>query len=105
MPQFSVPFYAVANDLEHDNEKHKVWIGSRLINFDVGSFLGLSILALFLTKAEDTALPQPYLNSVYVLTAITLVACAFATYYIYHKKELNPVEPEYASKTQSLSFY
>ncbi len=30
---FSVPFYAMANDLEHDNEKRKKWIGWRLAFF------------------------------------------------------------------------
>ncbi len=101
---FSVPFYAIANDLEHDNEKRKIWIGSRLINFNLGSFLGLSVPALLLTNAEKTSQSQPYLDSVYVLTIVTLLACGFSTYIIYRQKDREPVEPEYASKTQTLAF-
>jgi GPH family glycoside/pentoside/hexuronide:cation symporter len=52
---FSVPYIAVANDLETDNEKRKVWTGWRLAFFNLGSFLGLVVPAYFLTKSAATS--------------------------------------------------
>ena len=101
---FTVPFYAIANDLETDNDKRKIWIGSRLINFNVGSFLGLAVPALFLTNAAATTESGPYLNAVYVLTTITFAACVFATYFIYSAKDAKNSLVRYESKPQSLAF-
>ena len=93
---FSVPYIAVANDLEHDNEKRKVWTGWRLAFFNLGSFLGLVVPAYFLTKAAKIAkeneasgvmtvvdAAQPYLTATLILSAI-MVGCSFlSVFYVY----------------------
>lgn len=105
---FSVPFYAIANDLENDNLKRRTWIGWRLIFFNVGSIVGLAIPAYFLTAAAAAGSsgrlqPEaPYLNSVTTLAVMTLILSVCATYGTYFKikSKPNPVaSPSMSLKT------
>ena len=84
---FSVPYYAVANDLEKDNSKRRAWIGWRLVFFNVGSLVGLSVPAYFLTQNASSGGAQPYLQAVTCLVAITLIFSFFATHFMYLKTE------------------
>lgn len=93
---FSVPYIAVANDLEPDNEKRKVWTGWRLAFFNLGSFLGLVVPAYFLTKAASIAkaneaagimtvadASEPYRTATLILSVV-MVACSFlSVFYVY----------------------
>jgi GPH family glycoside/pentoside/hexuronide:cation symporter len=94
---FSVPYIAMANDLEHDNEKRKVWTGWRLAFFNLGSFLGLVVPAYFLTKAAsiekanqvagivvaNADASQPYKSATLILSLV-MVACSFiSVFYVY----------------------
>ena len=99
---FSVPYIAVANDLEADNEKRKVWTGWRLAFFNLGSFLGLVVPAYFLTKsaAEVTSVSPaaeaasqnaaPYLQASLIL-CLVMVACSFfSVWYVYRGQKFEP---------------
>lgn len=94
---FSVPYIAVANDLEHDNEKRKVWTGWRLAFFNLGSFLGLVVPAYFLTKAASVAkanevagtmtvvdASQPYRTATLILSVV-MVACSFLSVFCVYR--------------------
>ncbi|MBY0554687.1 MFS transporter [bacterium] len=88
---FSVPYIAIANDLEKDNLKRTVWTGWRLAFFNFGSFVGLSVPAFFLTTAakldSSGASAAPYEKSTLVLIAIMLVSSIFSIYYVYRNTE------------------
>lgn len=84
---FSVPFYAVANDLERDNEQRKKWIGWRLAFFNLGSFMGLVIPAYYLTQSKSNLKAEPYLKSVYFLTAMTVIFTTLSVFLTYYKQE------------------
>ncbi|MBC7464695.1 MAG: MFS transporter [Bdellovibrio sp.] len=86
---FSVPFYAVANDLQKDNGERKKWIGWRLIFFNIGSLVGLSVPAYFLTQSKVELDRQPYLSSVTVMTIMMIVLSCFSAFAMYYK-----VKPE-----------
>lgn len=80
---FSVPYYAVANDLEKDNLKRRAWIGWRLVFFNIGSLVGLSVPAYFLTHYTGRLNELPYLQSVTCLVFITLFLSPLATCLMY----------------------
>jgi GPH family glycoside/pentoside/hexuronide:cation symporter len=93
---FSVPYIAVANDLEHDNEKRKVWTGWRLAFFNLGSFLGLVVPAYFLTKAASFTKAQeaagltvnvdaslPYKHATLILSAVMIICSVCSIFYVY----------------------
>ncbi len=80
---FSVPYYAIANDLEPDNEIRKRWIGWRLAFFNLGSLLGLIVPAYFLT--QKNSITNPYLNAVSVLTIVTLFFTSISVFMSYYR--------------------
>ena len=88
---FSVPFYAIANDLEKDNSKRRTWIGWRLIFFNLGSIIGLSIPAYYLTQSKNENLQQlasttiPYLYSVSALVMMTVILSGIAIFGMYYQ--------------------
>ncbi len=84
---FSVPYYAVANDLEKDNHRRRSWIGWRLVFFNVGSLIGLSVPAYFLTQNTAAVTQEPYLHAVTVLVLMTVVLTLISTHFMYHKTE------------------
>lgn len=94
---FSVPYYAVANDLEKDNQKRKTWIGSRLIFYNLGTITGLSVPAYFLTRTQNVSDPRlPYLQSTSVMIALMISFSLLAAYCMYYKKPIrktNPLDP------------
>lgn len=87
---FSVPYIAIANDLEHDNSKRTVWTGWRLAFFNFGSFVGLVVPAYFLTAAAKVDPTNtnalPYEQSTTVLLGIMLVCSMASIFYVYHKR-------------------
>lgn len=84
---FSVPYYAIANDLEKDNQKRKSWIGSRLIFFNLGSIAGLAIPAYFLTKNIANSEPiQPYLDSVTTMIIMMILLSFISAFALYYKQ-------------------
>ncbi|MBC7741975.1 MAG: MFS transporter [Bdellovibrionaceae bacterium] len=91
---FSVPYYALANDLEPDNEKRKSWIGWRLIFFNIGSLIGLAIPALYLTSTLQSNQQQPYLDSVNMLALIMVTTALLSVFLIYrnHQKGIPPCQ-------------
>lgn len=86
---FSVPFYAIANDLEKDDEQRKTWIGWRLIFFNLGSIAGLAVPAYYFIQSKTTGqgarLEDPYLSSVTALALMTVILSLLAIYGIYYK--------------------
>ncbi len=84
---FSIPYYAVANDLEKNNLKRRTWIGWRLVFFNIGSLIGLLIPAYYLTQNKSNLIETPYLQSVNFLVYVTLIVSFFSTYSIYFKIE------------------
>ncbi len=84
---FSVPYYAVANDLEKDDSKRRVWIGWRLVFFNIGSLVGLSVPAYFLTQNTVSSSSEPYLQAVTCLVVITLIFSFLATHLMYFKTD------------------
>lgn len=92
---FSVPFYAIANDLEKDDSKRKTWIGWRLVFFNLGSITGLAIPAYFLIQAKTDELQQgnlqsPYLSSVTALALLTLLLSLLAVFGMYYRTVNQP---------------
>ena len=112
---FSVPYIAVANDLEPDNEKRKVWTGWRLAFFNLGSFLGLVVPAYFLTKADSLAklseatgiavvvdASQPYKTATFILS-IVMVGCSFLSiFYVYRNLKPQAANTAEESKVKLL---
>ncbi len=84
---FSVPYYAIANDLEKDNDKRRTWIGWRLVFFNVGSLIGLSVPAYFLTQGKVLLPQEPYLHAVTFLVTMTIILTLIATHFMYYKTE------------------
>lgn len=109
---FSVPYIAVANDLEHDNEKRKVWTGWRLAFFNLGSFLGLVVPAYFLTKAANIEkanevagaivanadASQPYKSATLILSLVMLACSFISVFYVY--RNLKPQVFETINETK-----
>ncbi len=89
---FSIPYIALANDIEHDNEKRKSWTGWRMAFFNFGSFVGLGVPAYFLTAAAkvdpNAVSADPYKEATTVLLVIMLVCSLVSVYYVYHKQQL-----------------
>ena len=89
---YSVPYMALANDLESDNEKRKVWTAWRLAFLNLGAFVGLSVPAYFLTRDTATAgdLAAPYKISSAIL-CVTMMVCSFTTIlYVYRGEQFKP---------------
>ena len=87
---YSVPYIALANDLEPDNEKRKVWTGWRLAFLNFGAFLGLGVPAVFLTRtagANETP-AYPYQISSVVLGLVMLVCSVVAVRYLYRGEKI-----------------
>lgn len=84
---FSVPYFAVANDLEDSNKKRKVWIGWRLAFFNLGYLVGLAVPAFFLTRVDEQLKPQAYLQAVDALTILTLILTVLSVYLTYLKSK------------------
>jgi glycoside/pentoside/hexuronide:cation symporter, GPH family len=100
---FSVPHIAVANDLELDNEKRKVWIGWRLAFFNVGSFIGLVVPAYYLTRTLAVADPDtatPYKQATLVLAVIMLICSFCSITYVYAKSKFIRSEHEQAPQVK-----
>ena len=91
---FSVPFYAAANDLQKDNHERKKWIGWRLIFFNIGSLVGLSVPAYFLTQSNLELDRQPYLSSVTVMTVLMVGLSCLSAFSMYYKikPEVKPLK-------------
>jgi glycoside/pentoside/hexuronide:cation symporter, GPH family len=99
---FSIPYIAVANDIELDNEKRKVWIGWRLAFLNLGSIFGLSVAAYFMTRSGSVLSEAgKYLNAVIVLSIATAVTAVLSIYVIY--KNQNKFENKDYSLIQNLS--
>jgi GPH family glycoside/pentoside/hexuronide:cation symporter len=90
---FSIPYIALANDIEHDNEKRKTWTGWRMAFFNFGSFVGLGVPAYFLTAAAqvdpNAVSAVPYKESTTVLLVIMLICSLSSVYYVYHKQKMH----------------
>lgn len=96
---FSVPYIAIANDLEPLNEKRKLWIGWRMAFFNLGSFLGLVVPAYFLTRTvtEPTVLDPalPYKDSVNVLLVVMVICSLFSIFTVYFRRPFSvPMQQE-----------
>lgn len=87
---FSVPYIAVANDVEPRNEKRKIWIGWRMAFFNLGSFVGLVVPAYFLTrKFTIPTVVDPswaYKEAVNVLLVIMLVCSFVSVFAVYFRR-------------------
>ncbi len=84
---FSVSYYAIANDLEKDDQNRRKWIGWRLIFFNIGSIIGLGIPAYYLTSIQVNEQKSAYLSAITLLSGMTLVLSMLATKLIYYKAE------------------
>ena len=84
---FSVPYIAMANDIEPDNEKRKAWIGWRLAFFNIGSFVGLVIPAFYLTRKGISSDPSlPYKEATVVLSVLLLICSLLSVYFVYRNR-------------------
>lgn len=89
---FSIPYYAIANDLEKDNQKRQLWIGWRLIFLNIGAVVGLAVPALFLTSTAEQLSSKPYFDAVNVLSVLMICVSAFSIFGIFYKKQVKLVE-------------
>lgn len=94
---FSIPYIALANDLEPDNVHRKMWIGWRVVFFNIGSITGLSTAAFFMTGEGAQKLQESYLWPVGILAVITLVTSFISVFSVYSKK-MN--ETDFVQKNQ-----
>lgn len=102
---YSVPYIAIANDLEHDNEKRKKWTGWRLAFLNLGAFIGLTVPAIFLTSQTSPAHPaQPYQEASLVLCLLLVVCSVFSIYFVYkdRKFKIQEVPQENRKKLKEL---
>jgi glycoside/pentoside/hexuronide:cation symporter, GPH family len=83
---FSIPYIAVANDIEPSNESRKVWIGWRVAFLNLGSIFGLSVAAFFMTEKTSSSTADNYLYPVFILASVTLFLALVSIFYIYKKK-------------------
>ncbi|MGZ3691669.1 MAG: MFS transporter, partial [Pseudobdellovibrio sp.] len=84
---YSVPYIAIANDLEHDNEERKKWTGWRLAFLNLGAFFGLAVPGYILTTAESSAEPaQAYQTSSLVLCGIMCFVSFTSIYLVYRNR-------------------
>ncbi len=97
---FSIPYIAVANDIEPDNEKRKTWIGWRLAFLNLGSIFGLSVAAYFMTQKTTDNLSVKYLSSAFVLSVVTVTIAVVSVYFIY--KNQNKIQNIKKDSVQSL---
>lgn len=83
---FSIPYIALANDLEPDNVRRKMWIGWRVVFFNLGSIIGLSTAAYFMSGEGAQKLQESYLWPAGILALVTLVTSFVSVSSVYRKK-------------------
>lgn len=83
---FSIPYVALANDLQADNQRRKVWIGWRVVFFNLGSIVGLSVAAYFMSNEGAQKSAESYLWPVGILAAVTLIASSISIVSVYFGK-------------------
>lgn len=83
---FSIPYIALANDLEPDNVRRKMWIGWRVVFFNLGSIVGLSVAAYFMSGEGVQKLQESYLWPAGILALVTLVTSFVSVFSVYRKK-------------------
>ena len=82
---FSIPYIAVANDLEADNKKRQVWIGYRVAFLNIGSVVGLAVPAAFMTNLDAKKDVDSYVIPAIILAVVTLFFSIFSIYKVYRK--------------------
>ena len=80
---FSIPYIAVANDLEPDNRQRQKWIGYRIAFLNIGSIFGLAVPAMFMTEPQSQKWMSSYLQPAVILAVITIVVSLFSVYKVY----------------------
>jgi GPH family glycoside/pentoside/hexuronide:cation symporter len=83
---FSIPYIALANDLEPDNVRRKIWIGWRVVFFNLGSIVGLSTAAYFMSGEGAQKLQESYLWPVAILALVTVTTSFISVFSVYRKK-------------------
>lgn len=83
---FSIPYIALANDLEPDNVRRKMWIGWRVVFFNLGSIVGLSVAAYFMSGDGNQKIQESYLWPAGILALVTLVTSFISIFSVYSKK-------------------
>ena len=88
---FSIPYVAVANDVEPDNQKRKSWIGWRVVFLNVGSIFGLSVAAIYMTQQSSSSEQNSYSGPTLILSVVTLLTSIFSIYYVeYLRRRVRP---------------
>ncbi len=80
---FSIPYIAIANDIEADNVKRKVWIGWRIAFLNLGSIIGLSVAAYFMSDQSSASNQKGYVSSAYFLAVLTILTALYSIFYVY----------------------
>lgn len=80
---FSIPYVAIANDVEPDNHKRKLWIGWRVVFLNLGSIFGLAVAAIFMTQQNASSDQSSYTGPTLILCIVTLLTSIFSIYYVY----------------------
>lgn len=98
---FSVPYIAIANDIEADNERRKAWIGWRLAFFNIGSFIGLVVPAYYLTRKGISSDPSlPYKESTVILSVILALCTVLSVYFVYRRQKFKTEQSKSESSVQ-----
>ena len=98
---FSIPYVAVANDVEPDNQKRKSWIGWRVVFLNVGSIFGLSVAAIYMTQQSSSSEQNSYSGPTLILSVVTLLTSIFSIYYV-SKNSVRPRSSEEHQKSLPL---
>ena len=89
---FSIPYIAVANDLEPDNRQRQKWIGYRIAFLNIGSIFGLAVPAMFMTEPQSQKWMSSYLQPAVILAVITIVVSLFSVYKVYSHYQIQVPE-------------